>query len=656
MIADAAIYTDSLSKALHIAGQMAKEGIYPEYSPAHLLKAMLHKSLPFRKAIYKEGKDVFYMEEWADVKIEQLKKGGSPVSSPRASNETLALLEKAEQLKGKKGLEQVSLELVLEALTIPGIAFSFEELKTFPITYLEVAEPAGNSSNGSAVATNSAAKSGQNALQQYCELLTAEDAKFDQVVARNMEIRQMCEILARRSKSNILITGEPGVGKTSLARGLADTIKKGNVPMFLKDAALYELKMGLLLAGATYKGEVEDRVRSVIQELKEQEGSILFIDEVHTIIDEKQGYSGVVNMLKPELASGQLMLIAATNTENYRKTIERDDALSRRFEVIQLLEPDTDKTLRMLKAVIPAYEEHHNIQADAEAIEDAISLSKRYMRERKLPDAAIDLIDRTMAVKKLANSTTEEDIQSLENDLNEILDGELAELQKKEQVSHFFQDLKYQVSPILFEKTDHDEFDYEAPLEKMSGHLKTILDQIREMLLTQTTEINQEDIAAVVASKSGIPAGKINTGEQQRLLEIEEQLKTRVVGQNHAIHVVSEAIKESRSGLANPKQPIGSFFFLGPTGTGKTELAKTLAQFLFYDDSRIIRFDMSEFKEEHSAALLHGAPPGYVGYEEGGMLVNNIPPNLRRRKTKRPTRQRRRLHQFYCVVYLQYCQ
>jgi len=422
------------------------------------------------------------------------------------------------------------------------------------------------------------------------------------------------------------LVGEPGVGKTAIAEGLAHRIVNGDVPENLKSKVIYALDMGQLIAGAKYKGEFEERLKSVVKEVSTSEGEIiLFIDEIHTLLDNKGPIGGGVgNLLKPELARGEITVIGATTIDEYRKVIEPEQAFSRRFEVLQVNEPDTPTAIKMLKKLVLQYEEHHNLKIDDNTAEECVRLAQRYMKDRRLPDSAFDLLDRTMAAIRLMNDTTDTALSELRTELNELKAlndaGDLIGAYK-----WLYTVYRNKISAVLLgQLEDETQVDtFETPDEYIA-YFERNLSRLEELAQNKTEVVNKHDIAAIISYKTGIPLGKIQAQEKERLLGMEGFLKKRVVGQDQALKAVSDAILESRSGLNKKGQPIGSFFLLGPTGTGKTELAKSIAEFLFNDEKAMIRFDMSEFKEEHSAALLYGAPPGYVGYEEGGLLVNKI--------------------------------
>ncbi|MEN9917610.1 MAG: hypothetical protein RL662_46, partial [Bacteroidota bacterium] len=468
---------------------------------------------------------------------------------------------------------------------------------------------------------------GMVALHKYCIDKNAEalDLKISDVVSREKEIRMMIEILGRRSKPNVMVIGDAGVGKTALVDGLAKRIVDKNVPSYLDGATIFELDTGSLIAGATYKGEIEDRLKNLIKEIRTIDRAILFIDEIHTLLDPKQGNSGAAHILKPEMSRGDLTIIGATTIDEYRKLIEPDHAFSRRFEVLTMEEPDIESATKMLQSVIGKYTAYHNLKVTDGAILECVKLAKRYTKERKLPDSAIDLMDRTMSATKMINETASKDILQLTKELAEVEESFKPQEERLKDLRFIYFEMRNRLSPVLLgiltEETDALEIDN---FDDLLSYMHRSLDTLREFTKTKIEYIDIHEIAAVISNKTGIPIGKIQSQEKERLMSLEDILRRRVVGQDQALKVIADAVLESRSGLNKQGQPIGSFFFLGPTGTGKTELAKAIAEALFNDEKAIIRFDMSEFKEEHSAALLYGAPPGYVGYEEGGMLVNKI--------------------------------
>ncbi len=624
---------DTLTETVDMARGIAREYMHATYSSCHLLRAVLNKDMGLVPFLDSMVKDVGYMREWADMRIEAYPKAPNPQSSPAPDKQVDSVLREAEFVRMTFGRSSVDSYCLLTALCTPGVGFSYEQLKSFPLTRQEIMDHIDapkQAGDGGAVASglNEAAKGGavdQKAIGSYCVDKTelAARGKIDPIVGRDREVRMMTEILGRRSKPNVIILGEPGVGKTALVEGFALNIHNGEVPERLKGTRLFELDLGSLVAGASYKGEVEDRIKKVMTAIKSFDKAILFIDEIHALMDDARGLSGCADLLKPELARGELTVIGATTRDEYREFLEAETAFMRRFELITVEEPNDRVCKKMLQTVVPIYEKHHALKVEEKAIEEAIRLSRRYLKERRLPDAAIDLIDRTLASIRMMNDTSSSDIIRFQTKLSEVLAED--EAVQMEDLRYLHSELLGTLSPVLLGQLN-DEVDVETieagPL--LRAHIAKMLEGLTTHAGVKKEVVDKEDIAAVVAYKTGIPIGKVQTQEKERLLGIDETLKKRVVGQDHAIKILGDAILESRSGLNKAGTPIGSFFFLGPTGTGKTELAKALAEFLFADENSLIRFDMSEFKEEHSAALLYGAPPGYVGYEEGGLLVTKI--------------------------------
>ncbi len=621
-------------RSIQIAQSIAKENANATFSPAHVLRAILHKELGLRDYLDKAGKDFYFMEDWADVRIESYPKS-SKVDSPSGDEKVQSLFDEAENLRIKLSKDEIDLISLLGAMCTPGIAFTYDQLKTFPITISEIMSDNLERNDLDNALGNSISKTSQGslnksgALSKYCIDKTAQarEGKLDAVVGRDKEIRMTSEILGRRSKPNVIITGDPGVGKTALVNGFVLNILHGKVPENLKNAQVYELDTGAFIAGASYKGEAEDRMKNIINDIKLFDKAILFIDNIHTLLDKNGAVPGLANILKPELARGELTIIGTTTNDNYRKHIETDETFSRLFEVIKIDEPDENTALRMLNVVIPNFEKHHNLSLANGVILESVRLSKRYLKERSLPDSAIDLVDRTMSAIKMMGETSREGINSVEEELRKLVDNKsgITDEEFLKELQWLVALLKNKVSSVLFSQIEPDANDRNIDTtEGLLEHLNELLDKLKIAAEIKRDKIEKTDVAAIVAHKTGIPLGKLQSQEREKLMNMDQLLKKRVVGQDHAVKAVCDAILESRSGLSKPGQPIGSFFLLGPTGTGKTELAKSLAEFLFNDENSIIRFDMSEFKEEHSAALLYGAPPGYVGYEEGGMLVNKI--------------------------------
>lgn len=622
-------FSEPAKLALHIAQQIAKEYNHSTYGAAHILKALMHKDLSVLKTVERNGGDIYYMEEWAEIRLEQYPKGSKPTSDVGPDDMCEPLFHEAEHFQTKLGFHAIEPECLLASIATPGVVYSYDQLKTFPFTSSQVLEwfanPASASETGEGAAekrTNTLGKASSDAISQYCIDKLAEVKKegHTDIIGREKEIRQICEIISRKNKSNVIITGEPGVGKTALLDGFAIAVANGRVPQHLKDVSIYELDNGELIAGAAYKGEMEDRLRKIIKELSTLEKPVLFIDEIHNLIDKNNPNGGAAGILKGELAKGILTVIATTTLDEYRKSIEKDPTFSRRFEMVKVNEPDATIAEKMLRNQADRYNQHHRLSIEEEVFADAIRLAKRFVKERRLPDAALDLLDRTLAVTRLMADTSTTDVTELQSKLQE-----LKEEKEESKLRWLYFETQSSLSPVLLARNNEEkEFAKISDVNEMFETLENLLKNLFEVSQQEKKSIDSTDLSAVVANITGIPIGKIQTKEQQRLVNMENQLRERVVGQDHALKTVSEAILESRSGLNKAGQPIASFFFLGPTGTGKTELAKTLAEFLFQDENSIIRFDMSEFKEEHSAALLYGAPPGYVGYEEGGMLVNKI--------------------------------
>ena len=548
------------AKLKSIANSYAEEFCSDAIYPAHLFKAILHKEIGLVHFLETElDKDYYYLQDWADVQMQLSPRSARPLRDLEYSKESETVLEEAENYKVKFNLDECTDVCVLAALVTPGVGFSFDQLKTLPLTPSDISAKMGGGANveapymeGAELAKNIPAKGGKGKLAQFCTDKTAmaRAGNLDKVIGFEKEIDIIYEILGRKTKANLLITGESGVGKTSLVNGFVQEIVAGKVPGFLSNALVYELDTAALGGDAQYKGEVEDRFKGVINEVEDRQNAVLVIESVDKLFDKQGSLYGCSTILKNELSKGRLQLLATASIDGYTKNIETDKEMVSNLERISVDEPTADQTMEILRGILPAYEAYHGLQAGEDVMTDAIKLAKRYLTEKCLPASAIDLIDRTMSHVKV------------ENDLGEA-------------------DKKH-------------------------------------------TELNNTDLSTVVAKQTGIPLGKVQTEERERLLGGEEQLKKRVVGQDHAVKKVLDAVFEARSGLNKKGQPMGSFFFLGPTGTGKTELSKALAEFLFGDESSLLRFDMSEFKEEHSVALLYGAPPGYVGYEEGGLLVNKI--------------------------------
>ncbi len=632
-----------LIRAVQIAQAMAREYRQATYSPAHLLVALLHNDVGLGSTLVAWGTDIQFIRDWAEYKVEKYPKSARAVEEPVGDQKVLVTLEVADVIRLKLGQTEVSPFAVLIALSRPEVAFSKNELKAFPLTesYLlnkalaeveqEVsADGPGSVSHPAQASAPSAAgvTAPGKALGRFCidKIAMAKAGKLDPIVGREKESRMMVETLGRRTKPNVIIVGEPGVGKTALVEGLTHLILNGNVPAHLQNSQLFQLDMGSLIAGASYKGEVEDRLKNIIAEIKQFPRALLFIDEIHVLMDPQGGVTGLANLLKPELARGELTVIGATTLDEYRKYMERDEAFSRRFELVKVEEPDDTRARRMIEKVVPYFEKHHGLSIDREAIKEAVLLARRYIKDRRLPDAALDLIDRTMAARKLLSETTSLELEYLMAEFEKLKteSGEGDPTAQMEELRWFEQQLHDRLSPVLLGQIEelNDLKNTEVP-EAAIETLTLLLEKVEEQSLQHKDLVDKTDIAAVVAYKTGIPLGKIQVNEQEKLMQLEDHLRKRVVGQDTAIEIISNAIRQNRSGVGETGKP-ASFFLLGPTGTGKTELAKAVSELLFNDEKALIRFDMSEYAEEHTVSLLKGSPPGYVGYEEGGLLVTRI--------------------------------
>lgn len=538
-----------IDNLIKIARRYAEEYMCGAVEPAHLLRACLHPDMGlvdfFETTL---GKDYYYLVEWTEARMSLLDK--SPQGSDRElSDKSEAVLREADDYADKVGFEDADALCVVASLVTPGVGFSFEELKTLPLTAQEIVDRmavgSGDIKKGGGLAAKTSSGS-MKALNKYCHDLT-QTVEGHYVIGFDNEIAMLYEVLGRRTKANVLITGDSGVGKTSLVRGFVEHLLSGDAPERLRNTRVYELDLGEISAGATYKGEVEDRAKAVFAELERMENVIVVVESVDKVFDRQDALYGVASVLKQVVNRGSISILCTTTIDGYTKHIENDKEFSHKMERIGLEPPTDEQCFRIIKGSLGKYTEFHKMAVSDEVIREAIRLAKRYVTERPLPDSVFDLLDRTMSRMSIVSEGND---------------------------SH--------------------------------------------------SEITTSDLSSVVARITGIPMGKVQSQEREKLSGGEEILKRRVIGQDHAIKVVLNAVYESRSGLNKKGQPIGSFFFLGPTGTGKTELSKSLVEFLFGDESALLRFDMSEFKEEHSVALLYGAPPGYVGYEEGGLLVNKI--------------------------------
>ncbi len=634
--------------------------------PIHLLKGVIVKAKEVSNFIFQKlGVNAQQIEVLVDNEIQHLPRvhGGEPYLSGDANN----VLNKAVSLSGKFGDEFVSVETVLLALLTEKSTAS-RILKDAGCTENAMQQSILELRQGQKVKTQSADEN-YRSLEKYAKNLVeqARSGKLDPVIGRDEEIRRVLQILSRRTKNNPILIGEPGTGKTAIVEGLAERIVRGDVPENLKDKQLYSLDMGALVAGAKYKGEFEERLKSVISEVTKSEGRIiLFIDEIHTLVGAGggEGAMDAANILKPALARGELRAIGATTLNEYQKYFEKDKALERRFQTVMVDEPDELSAISILRGLKERYENHHKVRIQDDACIAAVKLSERYISERFLPDKAIDLMDEAAAklrmqrdsvpdeldetTRKLKQLEIEREAIKRENDIPKIeqLDKEIAELREQEKqlrakwegekaLVNKIQEDKQQIERLKLEAERAErEGNYERVAEIRYSKLKSLDDDIKniqerlksaqgaEAMVRE--EVTADDIAEVVSRWTGIPVTRMLQSEREKLLHLEEELHRRVIGQNEAITAVSDAVRRSRAGLQDPKRPIASFIFLGTTGVGKTELAKALAEYLFNDETMMTRIDMSEYQEKFSVSRLIGAPPGYVGYDEGGQLTEAV--------------------------------
>ena len=651
-----------VQEALNTAQRSGQQSI----EPMHLLKALLVKAKDVTTFIFQKlGVNAMQVESVADAELQRLPRvqGGQPY----LSNDTNAVLQRAQDFATKNGDEFTSVEPILLALLQVNSTAS-RILKDAGMTEADTVKAIQELRQGEKIQSQSADENFQS-LEKYAKNLVEEarQGKLDPVIGRDEEIRRVLQILSRRTKNNPILIGEPGTGKTAIVEGLAERIVRGDVPENLKDKQLYSLDMGALVAGAKYKGEFEERLKSVIKEVTNADGRIiLFIDEIHTLVGAGSGEGAMdaANILKPALARGELRSIGATTLNEYQKYFEKDKALERRFQTVMVDEPDELSAISILRGLKERYENHHKVRIQDDACIAAVKLSERYISDRFLPDKAIDLMDEAAAKLRMERDSVPEELDEItrrlkqleiereaikrENDTEKIkqLDKDIAELRDQEKafrakwesekglVNKIQQD-KQQMEQLKFEAERAErEGNYERVAEIRYGRLKALEEDIRQIQnqLKSTQggnamireEVTADDIAEVVSRWTGIPVTRMMQSEREKLLHLEEELHRRVIGQDEAIKAVSDAVRRSRAGLQDPKRPIASFIFLGTTGVGKTELAKALAEYLFNDETMMTRIDMSEYQEKFSVSRLIGAPPGYVGYDEGGQLTEAV--------------------------------
>lgn len=653
---------EAVQEAINLAQSKNQQSI----ETAHLLKGILKVGEDVTNYIFgKLGLNGNIIRTTIDQIIESLPKvtGGEPY----LSRETNAVLQKAIDYSTKEGDQYVSLEFILLAILTEKNQVS-TVLKDAGMTEAALRAAITELRKGNKV-TDPSAEETYNALNKYAINLNdrARNGKLDPVIGRDEEIRRVLQILSRRTKNNPILIGEPGTGKTAIAEGLAHRIVRGDVPENLKSKQLFSLDMGALIAGAKYKGEFEERLKSVVNEVIQSDGSIiLFIDEIHTLVGagKSEGAMDAANILKPALARGELRAIGATTLNEYQKYFEKDKALERRFQIVMVDEPDEADAISILRGLKERYENHHKVRIKDEAIIAAVELSSRYITDRFLPDKAIDLMDEAAARLRLQVDSVPEELDEIsrkikqleiereaikrENDTFKLeqLSQEIAELKEQEnqskakwlsekEVMNRIQQAKIEIENLKFEADRAErEGDYGKVAEIRYGKIKELerinaenMEKLRNLQSNSPMikeEVDAEDIADVVSRWTGIPVSKMLQTEKDKLLHLEKELHERVIGQDEAIQVVADAVRRSRAGLSDPKRPIGSFIFLGTTGVGKTELAKALAEFLFDDENMMTRIDMSEYQEKFSVTRLIGSPPGYVGYDEGGQLTEAI--------------------------------
>ena len=659
-------FTIKAQEAVQEAVNTAQRASQQVIEPVHILKGVMEKAPDVVSFIFQKlGVNSQHIAQLVDSELQHLPRvqGGQPYLSSDAN----MVMVKAEDFSKKWGDQFVSVEPILLAILEVNSSAS-RILKDAGINTKDAEKAVQELRQGQKVQTQSADENYQS-LSKYAKNLV-EDAragKLDPVIGRDDEIRRLLQILSRRTKNNPILIGEPGTGKTAIVEGLAQRIVRGDVPENLKDKQLFSLDMGQLIAGAKYKGEFEERLKSVVHEVTKSEGRIiLFIDEIHTLVGAgaSEGAMDAANILKPALSRGELRAIGATTLNEYQKYFEKDKALERRFQTVMVDEPDEMSAISILRGLKERYENHHKVRIQDDACIAAVKLSERYISDRFLPDKAIDLMDEAAAKLRMERDSVPEELDDIsrqraqleiereaikrENDTEKIaqLDKDIAELREQEQQFRAkwesekaqiekVQQAKQQMEQLRFEADRAErEGDYAKVAEIRYGKLKELEDEIAKSANSPhqdndasrlvREEVTADDIAEVVSRWTGIPVSRMMQSEKEKLLHLEEELHKRVIGQDEAIMAVSDAVRRSRAGLQDPKRPIASFIFLGTTGVGKTELAKTLAEYLFNDEQMLTRIDMSEYQEKHTVSRLIGAPPGYIGYDEGGQLTEAV--------------------------------
>ncbi|APG62094.1 ATP-dependent chaperone ClpB [Sphingorhabdus lutea] len=662
-------YTDRAKGFLQSAQTVAIRMSHQRITPLHMLKALLEDNQGMASGLMtKAGGDAQRAHDDVDKALAKIPavSGGGADTAPGLNNDLVRIMDLAEQAAEKAGDSYVTVERILLAFSLSRTSEAGRILADAGLT-AEALNGAINDLRGGRTADTQSAEDRYDALKKFARDLTevAREGKLDPVIGRDEEIRRTVQILARRTKNNPVLIGEPGVGKTAIAEGLALRIANGDVPDSLKDRSLMSLDMGSLIAGAKYRGEFEERLKGVLDEVKQAEGQIiLFIDEMHILIGagKSEGAMDASNLLKPALARGELHCIGATTLDEYQKHVEKDPALQRRFQPVFVGEPTVEDSISILRGLKEKYELHHGVRITDGALVSAATLSNRYISDRFLPDKAIDLMDEAASRIRMEVESKPEEIENLDRRIIQLkIEREALQKEKdsasKDRLANLENELANleQQSSELTQRwhAEKDKISAEAKLKEELDAARIALEQAQragdlakagelqygtipqlEKKLAEASEqagnamlreeVTSEDIASVVSKWTGIPVDRMMEGEREKLLAMEEVIGKRVIGQKDAVDAVSKAVRRSRAGLQDPNRPLGSFLFLGPTGVGKTELTKALASFLFDDDSAMLRIDMSEFMEKHSVARLIGAPPGYVGYEEGGVLTESV--------------------------------